>query len=110
MVTAMDLPPRLRRRAETLSSVAGDDTDAEGEALPGDQPPANTARTGLLIIRAWVEEGSSNPLRAAVRATTDVSAGFDRTMTLAQADEVGATVQDWLVEMFGDTAGREPRD
>ena len=62
-------------------------------------------KTGLLIIRAWVEEGSSEPLRADVRTTTDVSAGIERTVTLARAEEVGATVQNWLAEIMGE---REP--
>jgi hypothetical protein len=34
-------------------------------------------RTGLLIIRAWIEKGSRKPLRAHIRATTDVSKGFE---------------------------------
>ena len=58
-----------------------------------------TARTGLLIIRAWMEQGSSQPLRAHIRLTSDVSAGIERTVTVARADEVGATVQDWLADI-----------
>lgn len=57
-------------------------------------------RTGLLIIRAWIEQGSPEPLRVQVRLTTDVSAGFDRTLTLSRADEVGATVQAWLADIL----------
>ncbi|MDP8937733.1 MAG: hypothetical protein M3O23_08410 [Actinomycetota bacterium] len=53
-------------------------------------------RTGLLIIRTWVEDGSSAPLRAQLRFSSDVSAGFERTLTLARAEEVAATVQEWL--------------
>ena len=75
-----------------------------------DEVAAKTDKTGLLIIRAWVEEGSSQPLRADVRATTDVSAGFDRTITLARAEEVGVTVQEWLAEVLGHAARREPSD
>jgi len=61
-----------------------------------------TDRTGLLIIRAWVEEGSSEPLRAEVRISTDVSAGFERTLNLARADAVCATVEEWLREILSD--------
>jgi hypothetical protein len=39
------------------------------------------ALTGLFIIRAWIEEGSSEPLRAHIRLTTDVSSGFEDSMT-----------------------------
>ncbi len=42
--------------------------------------------TGLLIIRAWVEQGSPKPLRAQIRLTTDVAAGFGSEMTLADVD------------------------
>ena len=84
------------------------DTDAASERQPEAGPPATTGKTGLLIIRAWVEEGSSEPLRANIRATTDVSVGFERAVTLAQAGEVGVTVQEWLAEVLGDAAPEEP--
>ncbi|HEX8770495.1 MAG TPA: hypothetical protein VF711_06990, partial [Acidimicrobiales bacterium] len=60
-----------------------------GRMMAGDQPPgADPAGdpTGLLVIRAWVERGSSEPLRAQIRLSTDVSAGFERTLTVARAD------------------------
>lgn len=53
-------------------------------------------RTGLLIIRAWVEAGSAEPLRAHLRLSTDVTLGIERTMTLSRPDAVGAMVQEWL--------------
>ena len=56
-------------------------------------------RTGLLIIRAWAEPGSSSPLRAQLRLTTDVSAGLERSETLTQADAVVEVVRAWLLEM-----------
>ena len=59
-------------------------------------------RTGLLIIRAWVEEGSSEPLRAQVRVTSDVSAGFERELTFVRADDVSATVKEWLTDILSD--------
>jgi hypothetical protein len=54
-------------------------------------------RSGLLIIRAWIEKGSSEPLRADIRLTTDVSTGWERTLTVARVNEVCATVcgVDW---------------
>ncbi len=57
---------------------------------------------GLLVIRAWVEPGSTEPLRAQVRVCTDVSAGEERTLMLARADAVGAAVQEWLAGMLSD--------
>ena len=54
------------------------------------------SRTGLLIIRAWIEEGSSEPLRAHIRLTTDVSSGFEDSMTLSQVPAVCEAVETWL--------------
>lgn len=58
--------------------------------------------TGLLIIRTWTEEGSSEPLRAQIRISSDVSAGFDRTLTLTRAEDVCKMVQEWLGKMVSD--------
>jgi hypothetical protein len=56
-------------------------------------------RTGLLIIRAWAEPGSSSPLRVQIRLTTDVSQGVERSETIAEADAAIEIVHDWLQEM-----------
>jgi hypothetical protein len=61
-------------------------------------------RTGLLIIRAWTEPGSSEPLRAQVRIVTDVSAGVEETLTLSRSEVVCATVEQWLAD-FSSPAG-----
>ena len=55
--------------------------------------------TALVIIRAWIEPGSSEPLRAHIRLSTDVSAGIERTLMLARPEAVCAIVQDWLAEI-----------
>lgn len=55
-----------------------------------------THRTGLLIIRAWVEDESAEPLRAHVRLTGDISHGIEHTLTLVRADAVRDTVGAWL--------------
>ena len=55
-----------------------------------------TDRTGLLIIRVWMEEGSPQPLRAHIRRTDDVSAGFEREVTHSLPEAVLAEVQEWL--------------
>ena len=83
------------------------DADQADPGQPGATSPRSD-KTGLLIIRAWVEEGSSEPLRADVRATTDVSAGIERSVTLAHAKEVGAAVQKWLAEILGERDPVEP--
>jgi hypothetical protein len=59
-----------------------------------------TSRTGLFIIRAWVEPGSSSPLRAQIRRTTDVSQGFEQGLTVAEKEAVVEAVQAWLSELL----------
>jgi hypothetical protein len=66
-------------------------------------PGAVTAgATGLVVIRAWVEEGPSETLRVQVRFARDVSSGFDRTLTLTRAENVAAVVQEWLAGIVSD--------
>ena len=61
-----------------------------------------TNPTALLIIRAWAEPGSSKPLRAHVRLTTNVSSGMTSELTLADAEAVGDTVKAWLSDVLRD--------
>lgn len=55
-----------------------------------------SGNTGLLIIRAYAETASSAPLRAEIRLTSDVSAGIERSLTLADSDAVTDVVRGWL--------------
>lgn len=57
--------------------------------------------TGLLIIRAWTEPGSTDPLRAEVRLTTDVSTGLQHVLTLCRPADVTSVVSAWLAEVTG---------
>lgn len=59
-----------------------------------------TSRTGLLIIRARCEETSPQPLRAHIRHTTDISSGFQASMTLTQVAAVSKTVETWLDDIL----------
>jgi hypothetical protein len=62
-------------------------------------------RTALLIIRAWVEPGSSSPLRAQIRLTTDVARGLEYSLTLTQEAKVVEAVRAWLSEMLAAAGG-----
>ena len=62
--------------------------------------------TGLMIIRAWLESGSSTPLRATLRLTNDVSLGLERTVTLADADAIALVVRRWLRDIEATDVGR----
>jgi hypothetical protein len=65
-----------------------------------------THRTGLLIIRAWVEEGSTAPLRAHIRISYDVSTGLQRTLTVGEPDAVHEVVDAWLQGILGATTSQ----
>src|SRR5688572_19899445 len=56
--------------------------------------------TGLLIIRAWVDKASAKPLRAHIRATTDVSKGFESELTVADVASANSVVESWLGDVF----------
>jgi len=60
-------------------------------------------RTGLLIIRAWTEDGSLTPLRAQLSKTADVSAGIEHESVHTDVIEVGAEVETWLREILAGT-------
>ncbi len=86
-----------RHLVEAYGDVIGDDVHSGDEAAVPD-------RTGLLIIRAWIERGSSEPLRAQVRVANDVSDGFVRELTFSQPDEVSSTVTEWLEDIVSQAA------
>ena len=51
-----------------------------------------------------IEEGSSEPLRACIRLTTDVSSGFEQSMTLSQVPAVCEAVEIWLGNLLSGSA------
>jgi uncharacterized protein len=57
------------------------------------------ARTGLIIIRAWIEPDSTKPLRAYVRRSNDVTVGIGDESPFAEIDAVCAAVRDWLAHI-----------
>jgi hypothetical protein len=52
-----------------------------------------------MVIRAWMEKGSTKPLRAEVRHTSDVSTGFNAEATLTEPDGVVAEVRAFLTTL-----------
>jgi hypothetical protein len=52
-----------------------------------------------MVIRAWMEKGSTKPLRAEVRHTSDVSTGFNAEATLTESDGVVAEVRAFLTTL-----------
>ena len=54
------------------------------------------APVGLLVIRAWLEEGAVRPLRVQVRLTGDSARGFERELAFSEPAPVEALVRAWL--------------
>lgn len=52
---------------------------------------------GLLLIRAWVEDGSELPLRVEVKFTSDTRVGFEHEATFVDREAVEAAVHAWLM-------------
>jgi hypothetical protein len=61
--------------------------------------------TALLMIRAWREDGSGHPLRAEIRLTNDVAAGFQRALTAADTERVVETVRGFLEDLLSSAGG-----
>jgi hypothetical protein len=55
---------------------------------------------GLLVIRAWVEEGSQRPLRVEVRLTADSGRGFEREVMFSEQGQVEQIVRAWLADVL----------
>ncbi len=54
-------------------------------------------KTGVLVIRAWLEEGlETNALRARITSTVDLSADETLETTAASEEEILAAVEAWL--------------
>jgi len=62
--------------------------------------PVTASRTGVCIIRARVEPGASAPLRARILLTTDVSQGFEHSVTVVEERAVVEAVRAWLSELL----------
>ena len=55
--------------------------------------------TGLMVVRAWTEPGSTEPLRAHIRIARDVAHGFERSFTVSRKDSVVSAVEAWLASV-----------
>lgn len=54
-------------------------------------------RTGLLIVRVWIEgDASDSGLRARITHTLDLATGAEVVTAAATPDQIQATVREWL--------------
>ncbi len=61
-----------------------------------------TDRTGVLVVRAWIE-GKPPSLRIRIVRTLDISGGQEESTAAASIDEACAVVRGWLEEFVAVT-------
>ena len=59
-------------------------------------PARSARRAGVLVVRAWLEDGRPAELRARITWTLDVDAHARRVVTASGDDEVEDLVRRWL--------------
>jgi len=68
---------------------------------------AAVERTGVLVIRVWLEEGlEQNALRARITQTTDISSPNPTETAAASEREIVAAVEQWLRAFVDASAAR----
>jgi hypothetical protein len=58
-------------------------------------------RTGVIVVRAWIENDASATLRARITTSSDLSSEEQTVTVAAGIDEVVAGVRDWLEAFMG---------
>lgn len=63
--------------------------------------PLPAERTGVLVIRAWIESGGENALRARITSTLDVAERGEVSTVASTPEAVTAAVAGWLRALLG---------
>jgi hypothetical protein len=58
-------------------------------------------RTGVLIVRVWIEGNAATGLRARITRLTDISRQEQMVSTASSIDEIEAVVRSWLKTFTG---------
>lgn len=59
-------------------------------------------RTGVLVVRVWVEGDPTTGLRARITRNVDVGKRDDEVTVASTVEDIEATVRSWLAEFTGD--------
>lgn len=57
---------------------------------------SSSDRTGVLIVRLWIEANHTKGLRARITQTLDTMAGEEAVAVAASADDICAVVKRWV--------------
>jgi hypothetical protein len=68
---------------------------------------AMAAVTGIFVVRAWLEPGSTQPLRATIRSTGDVARGIEHELTVTDGGVACAHLLRWIEELRAGAGGSE---
>lgn len=63
--------------------------------------PLPAERTGVLVIRAWIEPGGENALRARIISTLDITEQGEGSTVASSPEAITAAVADWLRAFVG---------
>jgi hypothetical protein len=63
--------------------------------------PLPAERTGVLVIRAWIESGGENALRARITSTLDVTEQDEVAIVASTPQAVMEAVAAWLCALLG---------
>jgi hypothetical protein len=58
-------------------------------------------RTGVIVVRVWIEGDGNDGFRARISATADVSQPARTTFAAGNLEDVIRIVRDWLQEFLG---------
>jgi Mg2+ and Co2+ transporter CorA len=65
---------------------------------------SSVERTGVLVIRAWVESNGEDRLRARIMRAYDFDRP-DQSIVAASAEEITTAVAEWVAELLGEPPG-----
>ncbi|HEY2937147.1 MAG TPA: hypothetical protein VGJ25_11150 [Gaiellaceae bacterium] len=63
--------------------------------------PLPAERTGVLVIRAWIESGGENALRARITSTLDVTEQGEGSTVASTPAAITEAVAEWLRAFLG---------
>ena len=63
---------------------------------------SKTERSGVLVVRAWVEGGTPSGLRARITQSRDLTSAEQLVTTTAHVEEILATIRAWLDALLSD--------
>lgn len=71
--------------------------------MQGRVPAPHPQRTGLLVVRAWLEDDRPDGLRARITSTVDLARRDSAVTTAHTPEEIQEAVRAWLAALIADS-------